>query len=236
MSIWATCNGNQQVRSLSLEPWRVVEDQFTLSSRDLVDSHEEHDVLESLIESSKPRVSTDTHYLIFTPFRYPPLKYGSRFGGVFEPSLWYGSLKLRTALAEVAYYRFKFFQDTTADLGYVQMNMTAFTVALESQKGIDLTEPPFDQYQSKISNKTDYQDSQSLGSAMREEEIEAFLYYSARTDALEKNVAAFTPSVFHADILHQQNWLCLSHQHTIEFTRRELMSQEQVCFTSDVLS
>lgn len=109
MNIWALCEGNQFISSISVEPWRVVEDQHVLSSRDLVDSIEEHDLLEELIEESKPIIEKKKNYLIFTPFRYPPLKYGSRFGSTFEPSLWYGSLQLETAFTEVAYYRLKFF-------------------------------------------------------------------------------------------------------------------------------
>jgi hypothetical protein len=38
----------------------------------------------------------------------------------FEPSLWYGSLSLKTALAEVAYHRLKFFKETQANLGYIE--------------------------------------------------------------------------------------------------------------------
>jgi hypothetical protein len=94
----------------------MVEAQHISSSRDLVESREEHDLLEELLENSKPQIVNNIHYLIFTPFRYPPLKYGSRFGSNHEPSLWYGSINLHTALAEVAFYRLKFFEDTSADL------------------------------------------------------------------------------------------------------------------------
>lgn len=75
---------------------------------------------ENQASTSKPSINKDIHYLIFTPFRYPPLKYGSRFGRAFEPSLWYGSLQLKTAFAEVAYYRLRFFHDTEANLGYLE--------------------------------------------------------------------------------------------------------------------
>jgi len=42
-------------------------------------------------------------YLLFPPFRYPPLKWGSRFGTEYQRGLFYGSQLLATALAEVAY-------------------------------------------------------------------------------------------------------------------------------------
>src|SRR3989338_8732342 len=115
MTLWSLCEGEKNIEPISVEPWRIVEAQHVLSSRDIVDSAYEHDILEALIEESKPKISTDKSYLIFTPFRYPPLKYCSRFGHVFEPSLWYGSLEVETAFAEVAYYRGLFLNSSEAN-------------------------------------------------------------------------------------------------------------------------
>lgn len=232
MSLWESCEGKLHIKALHCEPWRVVEDQFHLSSRDLVDSHSEHEILESMIEASKPTTDAQSHYLIFTPFRYPPLKYGSRFAGRYEPSLWYGSLKLKTAFTEVAYYRFKFFRDTTADLGYVHMNMTAFTAVLSSEKSVDLTELPFDQHRSLISDKQNYAASQSLGADMRTDHVEAFTYYSARTLDPEKNIAAFIPSVFQK-LHHHQNWVCTTNHASVEFRRQDLHNNEYFGFESE---
>src|ERR1700722_16404559 len=116
MNIWERCNGLSYITPLQCNPWRVVEAQHISSTRKLVDTAAEHEVLENLLEESKPAIDKNTDYLIFTPFRYPPLKYGSRFGSRLEPSLWYGSLDIATALAEVAYYRLLFLNDTAATL------------------------------------------------------------------------------------------------------------------------
>lgn len=203
----------------------MVEAQHISSSRDLVDSREEHDLLENLLENSKPAIAHQKHYLIFTPFRYPPLAYGSRFGARFEPSLWYGSVDLHTALIEVAYYRLKFFHDTSANLEYIEIPMTAFKTYIQTNNGIDLTQFPFNQYQNKISNKTSYQHSQTLGTEMREDNIEAFIYTSARDKKQKDNVAAFTPEVFKSKdtkyIDNMQNWRCIANRNVIEFTRDE---------------
>jgi len=235
MNIWSLCNGNQFIKAITVEPWRVVEAQHILSARDLVDSREEHDLLEALIEESKPAIAQDKNYLIFTPFRYPPLKHGSRFGKIFEPSLWYGSLELETAFTEVAWYRLKFFSDTSADLGYIEISMTAFSAAIASKSGVDLTEAPFNQYVDAISDKTNYEYSQTLGAHMRKERIEAFIYHSARTQTATKNIAAFTPSVFHLKknqyVHNQQNWKCIANKHLIEFTRIGISGQERYCFS-----
>jgi hypothetical protein len=235
MKIWELCEGSKHIKPLTIDPWRVVEAQHILSSRDLVDTGDEHDQLEALIEASKPEVNKEKNYLIFTPFRYPPLKYGSRFGNIFEPSLWYGSLDLETAFTEVAYYRLKFFSDTTASLGYVEISMTAYTACLESAKGIDLTAAPFHHYTSYISDKHSYENSQLLGTAMREAAVEAFIYFSARTQKSTKNLASYTPAVFNLKKNHyvnnQQTWKCLANRQTIEFTRIDILGQQRFAFS-----
>lgn len=234
MNIWAVCEGDQCKKNMSLEPWRVVEAQHILSSRDLVDSWDEHDVLEALIESTKPLVQQEKNYLIFTPFRYPPLKYGSRFGRVFEPSIWYGSLALETAFTEVAYYRLKFLNDTSGDLGYLDISMTAFTAFLKTSNGIDLSGHPFDKFLEKISNKNTYEDSQLLGTIMRSQSIDAFIYTSARANNNAKNVGVFTPNVFRMKqnqyIANQQTWLCLANTEVIEFVRISFLGKEHFSF------
>lgn len=237
MTIWAICEGSKHIIPLINEPWRIVEAQHISSSRDLVDTLEEHDCLEALLEDSKPPVMKQKDYLIFTPFRYPPLKYGSRFGHHYEPSLWYGSQELRTAFAEVAYYRLQFFHDTVAPLDYIEIPMTAFQTFLITERGIDLTQPPFQTYRAQISHPETYEYSQALGTAMREAEIEAFIYYSARTLQPGKNIAAYTPAVFqkkHAQyILQQQNWVCIANQHRIEFTRLGILERERCIFAAE---
>lgn len=235
MNIWALCEGSKYIQPMQLEPWRVVEAQHILSARDLVDTIEEHNLLEELIENSKPSIEKNKDYLIFTPFRYPPLKYGSRFGRTFEPSLWYGSLEAKTAFTEVAYYRLQFFKDSTADLGYVELTMTAFTASIMSKICIDLTKEPFSDYTSSISDKSSHQVGQLLGSNMREENIEVFTYYSARTHEKTKNVAVFTKNAFHLKknqyVSNQQNWKCLSNKHLIEFTRIDISGKKTLSFS-----
>src|SRR5436305_1171893 len=81
--------------------------QHRTATRKLVESDAEQHVLESLLEATKPPAPEvhRLHYLLSTPFRYPPLPRGSRFESRWAPGVWYGSDALPTALAEVAYYR-----------------------------------------------------------------------------------------------------------------------------------
>src|SRR3989442_14754439 len=78
-SIWTRCEGRSRLRRLRGEAWRVVEDQYLFSTRKLVGSDAEQRVLEELLEAAKPAAAArGLHYLLSTPFRYPPLTRGSR--------------------------------------------------------------------------------------------------------------------------------------------------------------
>ena len=70
-------------RRLSGACWRVVESQHRVSTMKLVDTLEEQELLEVLIEETKPQVPPECrrlHYLLFTPFLYgAPYPAGSRF-------------------------------------------------------------------------------------------------------------------------------------------------------------
>ncbi len=238
MKIWQQCYASKYFIKIHAKPWRIVESQSILTSRDLVDTIAEYEILEDMLESAKPRIETNTHYLIFTPFRYPPLKYGSRFGRKFEPSLWYGSLEITTALAEIAYYRLLFLHDTVADLKYIHVALTAFQALLKTNKGIDLCASPFSEYQQQISAPDNYTASQQLGSAMREANVEAFIYFSSRSPKLSKNIAAFTQHVFckkegqYAFNFH--TWQCMASKLTVDFTCQSTL--EQVNFSADEFS
>ena len=122
--IWTQCAGPSEIRPLRLTPWRVVESQHQVATRKLVDTLDEQALLEELIDGAKPPDATNgrLHYLIATPFRYPPLKHGSRFGTAHERGIWYGAESVATAMAEVAYYRLVFLEGTTADLGRITVD------------------------------------------------------------------------------------------------------------------
>src|SRR5512133_314712 len=109
-SIWTRSGGRTNLRRLENRPWRVVEAQHLVSTRKLVDSLAEQEALEEVLEAGKPRVPPERefeglHYLLATPFRYPPLRHGSRFGAPALRGIWYGAEALQTSLAEAAYYR-----------------------------------------------------------------------------------------------------------------------------------
>lgn len=224
-SIWTQCAGASEARLLRLVPWRVVESQHEVSTRKLVDSAAEQELLESLVDNVKPPVVVGErqHYLLSTPFRYPPLRYGSRFGSRRERGIWYGSESPRTAFAEVAYYRLLFLEGTHANLGLVTTALTAFTVRMRSAHSIDLTDAPFAVYRDTIASPESYVASQALGREMREAGVELFRFPSARDAAGGVNVGAFTPAVFHAATPRQlQRWHCAATRDGVDITRGDL--------------
>ncbi|PCH56704.1 MAG: hypothetical protein COC15_02815 [Legionellales bacterium] len=217
------------IQPLDTTAWRVVEDQSIASTRKLVDSFEEHELLEQLIEQVKPEIPQQQpdflglHYLLFTPFRYPPLQYGSRFGNRSTPALWYGSDSVATALSEVAFYRLYFLRASNADFGVTEVRLTAFAADISTTSALDLTAPPFAQYTAAISAKTSYSVSQALGQQMRDANINAFQYYAARSKETAINIALFTPKAFKTKQPKAncwQTWICIADQQSVEFYAR----------------
>lgn len=223
-SIWTQCAGDSKLAPLRLSAWRVVEAQHLVSTRKLVDSDEEQELLEEMIDRVKPPDVTKgrIHYLLFTPFRYPPLLHGSRFGSKHERGIWYGSLELRSAFAEVAYYRLLFIEGSKADLGTVVTSLTAFTAAIRTMRAVDLTKSPFDAFRSKISSPSSYDIAQELGRDMRGAGVEVFRYTSARDAEDGVNVGVFAPSVFgKSKPKLLETWYCSASRERIDFARRD---------------
>lgn len=179
---------------------RLVESQEQVATNQLVSSLDRQAVLEDMLEATKPRLRKGAghlHYLLATPFRYPPLKYGSRFGKRSEPSLYYGSLETRTVLAEAAYYRFVFWYGmATPPAGKLDTQHTLFGAHYRTDQGLRLHAPPFAGHRDALSSPSDYSASQAMGARMRTAGIEAFEFFSARDPDGGINVALFTPTAF----------------------------------------
>ncbi len=231
-SIWTQCAGDSELRPLRLVPWRAVESQHQVSTRKLVANAAEQELLEELIDRAKPPAATrpGTHYLLSTPFRYPPLRHGSRFGTRNERGIWYGSETRATAFAEVAYYRFVFLAGTSADLGDVTTELSVFRVQARTKRGVDLSRPPFEKHRKTIASPVQYADAQTLGAAMRAAGVQLFRYPSAR-DPNGVNVAAFAPSVFGKAMPRDfERWHCVASRERVELAKRDYFGRETLLF------
>jgi hypothetical protein len=204
---------------------RLVESQEQIATNALVGSLERQAILEDLLEATKPPLRRGTehlHYLLAAPFRYPPLKYGSRFGTRHEPSLFYGSAAVRTVLAEAAYYRLVFWAGmATPPTGKLDTQHTLFGAAYKSALGLRLQNPPFDVHRALLQSRNDYGSSQALGSCMRAAGIEVIEFLSARDADNGINLALFTPQAIaeKTDPLSLQAWLCETTAERVRFSK-----------------
>jgi hypothetical protein len=235
-SIWTRCAGDSEIRALRLSPWRAVEAQHQVSTRKLVDSAEEQALLEELIDRAKPPDPTRgaLHYLLATPFRYPPLRHGSRFGTRHERGIWYGSETRETVFAEVAYYRLVFLEGTRADLGAVTTQLTAYSVNARSSAGVDLVKPPFAAHRRTIASPVTYSETQALGRVMRDAGVELIRYPSARDPRHGTNVAAFRPTIFGKGKPRElQTWHCTATRAVVELAKRDYFGREVHSFSRE---
>jgi hypothetical protein len=238
LDIWTRCavtseGARPPWSRFSFAPFRVVESQHVIATRKLVDSDDEQALLESLIDQVKPPVPSGMkklHYLLATPFRHPPLRWGSRFGTTEEPSLWYGSRALPTAFAEVAYYRLLFLDGTRAALGPVSVELTSFRAQISTRKGIDLCSGPFAEHVDRIANKRSYADTHALGRAMRAAGVEAFTFPSARDPQRGANVALFVPCFSKSTPFDLRTWLSTTTAERVEISRKDLLAAKRERF------
>lgn len=222
---WAACLAEVEAAPLVGTVRRLVESQEQIATNQLVRSLEQQAVLEEMLDGTKPaprRGSEHLHYLLATPFRYPPLPHGSRFGMRTEPSLFYGSMSQATVLAEAAYYRFVFWHGMAIApaASYVTQH-TLFGAAYQTQRGLKLQAPPFASQRDALTDPIDYRQTQQLGSAMRTAGIEAFEFESARDPDHGINVALFSPAALaQAAPKFTEAWLCETSGTEVRFYAR----------------
>src|SRR4051794_33376689 len=183
---WTPAALSSERRTLSGLCWRVVEAQHRVSTLKLVDTLAEQEVLERLIEETKPAVPPECahlHYLLATPFRYgAPYPLGSRFRRAgLTPGVYYASAKVATAIAEIAFYRLLFFAESP-DTPWPQNagEFTAFSIRYASRRALDLTAPPLSRDKAAWTDPIDYARCQALADAARKAEADVIKYQSVR--------------------------------------------------------
>lgn len=178
--------------------WRMVEAQHIASTMKIVDNADEQDLLELLLEESKPlqpKEAKNLHYLLATPFRYSPFRVGSRFRSDTDEGVFYGAESVRTASAELGYWRWKFLNDAI-DLDKINpVAHTAFKVEIKTL-AVDLRKEPFNKDSNLWTHPTDYSATQEFARNARNAEIGAIIYKSVRDTNDSWSVAVLTPIAF----------------------------------------
>ena len=219
-------NKDTELRAYSDVVWRMVETQEAAATLHIVDNMEEQALLEEMIERVKPayRVGTENmHYLLKTAFRYPPLKYGSRFGTRSMPSFFYASEQARTSLAESAHYRFVLLDDMLEPYADpIDSRHCLFSVRIRTQKCLDLYSQQFKSVRSKMIDPDDYSFCQSIGAwATHSREVDMIRFESAR-QADSANVAIAEPTAIASKTpLATQSWLCRTTANSVSYSSRD---------------
>jgi hypothetical protein len=194
----------------SLKAWRAVEAQHVVSTLRLVGNDpDQQDLLERIVEENKPPLPAETaglHYLLATPFRYPPRAGGSRFRSSADPGVLYAALVRRTACAEMGYWRWRFAADSRGLPGIPAAPQTVFQLGARGM-AVDLQKPPLSDREAQWTHPSDYSATQAAGRAAREAGCELLLYRSVRDPEPGTCVAVLEPRALHPKrLLVQETW------------------------------
>ncbi|NKB29243.1 MAG: RES domain-containing protein [Rhodobacteraceae bacterium] len=180
--------------------WRLVEAQHVVSTTRLVDNLDEQRVLENILEQTKPPVPADCahlDYLLAAPFRYGCYPTDSRFRRKGRtPGVYYASERPETAVAEVVWYRLRFYRESPdTPLPVTAADYTAIACRVATDQAIDLTEPPL-AARSDWRDPDDYSACLDLADQARDAGVAVIRYASARHPEGWPNVALLTCAAF----------------------------------------
>lgn len=187
-----------EARRTARRLWRAVEAQHVASTTRLVDSLGEQALLEDILEQSKPALPADAralHYLLATPFRYPPARRGSRFRSALDPGVFYGAHERRTACAELGYWRWRFVRDCPGLAPVGPVAQTVFQAGVGAS-AVDLRRDPFARDEPAWTHPESYQATQAFARVAREARVGLILYRSVRDPEGGECGALLTPRGF----------------------------------------
>jgi len=215
-TIWTPLAVVSKSHWTQLPLWRAVEAQHVVATRILVDTQQEQELLEALLERQKPPVpgkAAGLDCLLYTPFRYPPPPGGSRFRGYTDPGVWYGADVIRTACAEAGYWRWRFVTDS---LGLRRLDAVPHTIfqALIQGTAVDLRgKKPY--------QPEDYGACQEFARAARTTKVQLIRYRSARDPRRGGAGAVLDPAAFSIEVgvMRRQSWFLTVDRQRVSWVR-----------------
>jgi hypothetical protein len=227
---WTTREVASNAAALRHALWRAVEAQHVVSTMALVDSIEEQHVLERLLDDTKPAIpaaAAHLHWLLFTPFRYPPPPGGSRFRGPNDPGVFYGADAIRTACAELGYWRWRHLLDSPALNAMPTKPQTVFQVKIKID-AVDLRAKPFARDRRHWTDTSDYSRCQDFGRIARAAAVGAIRYESVRDPKHDACCAVLSPAAFaSANPLEQQTWMLSVARDRVIWQRTHVLDAEE---------
>jgi hypothetical protein len=195
---WTPRAVGSEIAHASLDVWRAVEAQHVASTRRLTDSLAQQHLLERLLDAAKPpppAAVAELHYLLATPFRYPPFGHGSRFRAPTDPGVFYGAARLRTACAEVGWWRWRFLRDSPGLDTLGPVPQTVFRVAIAGG-AIDLRRGPFVRDAATWTDPDAYGPTQAFAAVARTAGVQVIRYASVRDAPDGECAAVLAPEAF----------------------------------------
>jgi len=216
--------------------WRAVEAQHVASTMALCDTLDEQKVLEELVDEGKPRrpaAAARLHYLLSTPFRYRPPRHGSRFRGPNDPGVFYAADEVRTACAELGYWRWRHLADSPSLTAMPVKPQTVFRTRLAAST-IDLRRAPWVADRARWTDPDDYAACQALARIARAAPVQAIRYESVRDPRHGGCAALLDPAGFaKRDPLEQQTWMLSVTRERVRWSRTHALSGETFDFPAD---
>ena len=201
----------------------------------LVKTLDEQYLLEQILDASKPPLPAECeelHWLLFTPFRYPPLPSGSRFRAPHDPGVFYGADERRTACAELGYWRWRFLADSPLET-LEPLQQTLFRAAVAGSC-VDLRTAPYIELARDWSDPTDYGACQRFARAARTDGIEIIRYASVRDPEHGACAAVLSPSAFARPApLETQIWNLTVTRSRVIWRRNTVFESEAFEFATD---
>jgi hypothetical protein len=200
--------------------WRGVEAQHVVSTMRLVDTAAEQELLEALLEGSKPLMPATPapkHYLLATPFRYSPT-HQSRFRPAHAKGQWYGAQSIYAACAEVAYWRYRFILDSAAMHNQVLLTEHSFFQASIDGISVDLMQPPWVLARDEWTNGRDYRANQAVAAEAQLRGVQWLSYESVRAPG-ERCAVAFDVNCLNEPAQGLDNtiqrWVCKASRQSV---------------------
>jgi hypothetical protein len=219
--MWTPDALRSEARPWNSDLWRAVESQAKVSTMRLTDTLAEQELLEAVLERSKPNWPDDCeglHYLLATPFRYAPYPHGSRFRRAGQrEGAFYCSERPETAVTETSFYRLLFFAEAPGmRLPASAVEHTVFSVRCRISFALNLSTPPLDRDSHAWKDPMDYSACQDLADTAREAHIQAIRYSSVRDPHGGMNCALLSASSFaEPDPVTQQTWHIFPGERTV---------------------
>lgn len=221
-ALWDPSWIQENATDISMHAFRMVETQHIAATMRLVDSSDEQDLLEQMLEDSKPPLPAEAiglHYLLAAPFRYVPMT-GSRFRGVNSPGIWYGTDDQYCACAEIAYWRQRFLLDSVGLIKQQLSTEHSMYQAAVSGRAIDLLSSPWSKAQTLWQHRIDYSETQKLGKLVQDLGDVVWIQYGSVRATGHTCAAVFDPrslSMLSADGQFEQ-WHCHTTHDKVTFS------------------